>query len=250
MLDAVSRYKIKSGTRSLVDAIANDSRADLRLSHPVASIEQDDESATVRCRSEEAFRARSVVVTAPLNTLGAIEFEPQLELAKQSFIAEGQASHGSKLWLRVRADLPRPLFALGPDDEVLQYSHTEEVFDDGQLLVAFGNDAAAVDATSTESVDPAVRRLLGDQVELTVTSGHDWLADEFSRGTWPVLRPNQTTRYVPAMQRPEGRVFFAGSETANGWNGFIDGAIESGLRVAREVTAKLGTEQFAAQAVS
>ena len=30
------------------------------------------------------------------------------------------------------------------------------------------------------------------------------------------------------MQRPEGAVVFAGSDIANGWAGFIDGAIESG----------------------
>jgi monoamine oxidase len=32
------------------------------------------------------------------------------------------------------------------------------------------------------------------------------------------------------MQRPEGRVVLAGSDLADGWSGFIDGAIESGLR--------------------
>ena len=38
------------------------------------------------------------------------------------------------------------------------------------------------------------------------------------------------------MQRPEGRVVFAGSDIANGWAGFIDGAIESGLRGASLAT--------------
>jgi monoamine oxidase len=32
------------------------------------------------------------------------------------------------------------------------------------------------------------------------------------------------------MQEPEGRVLLAGSDLANGWAGFIDGAIESGRR--------------------
>jgi monoamine oxidase len=32
------------------------------------------------------------------------------------------------------------------------------------------------------------------------------------------------------MQRPEGAVILAGSDLANGWAGFMDGAIESGLR--------------------
>jgi monoamine oxidase len=31
------------------------------------------------------------------------------------------------------------------------------------------------------------------------------------------------------MRRPEGGVLIAGSDVANGWSGFIDGAIESGL---------------------
>ena len=32
------------------------------------------------------------------------------------------------------------------------------------------------------------------------------------------------------MQRPEGAVILAGSDLANGWAGFMDGAIESGLK--------------------
>jgi monoamine oxidase len=32
------------------------------------------------------------------------------------------------------------------------------------------------------------------------------------------------------MRAPEGRVMLAGSDLADGWAGFIDGAIESGLR--------------------
>ena len=49
-----------------------------------------------------------------------------------------------------------------------------------------------------------------------------------------MYRPNQLTRYLRDVQQPEGRVFLSGSDTANGWNGFIDGAIESGLSAARK----------------
>jgi monoamine oxidase len=35
------------------------------------------------------------------------------------------------------------------------------------------------------------------------------------------------------MQTVEGRVVLAGSDIANGWAGFIDGAIESGLRAGK-----------------
>ncbi len=34
------------------------------------------------------------------------------------------------------------------------------------------------------------------------------------------------------MQAPHGRILFAGSDIANGWGGFIDGAMESGMEAA------------------
>lgn len=39
------------------------------------------------------------------------------------------------------------------------------------------------------------------------------------------------------MRRPEGRVILAGSDLANGWAGFIDGAIESGLEAGARAAA-------------
>ena len=38
-------------------------------------------------------------------------------------------------------------------------------------------------------------------------------------------------------------MLFAGSDLANGWNGFMDGAIESGLRAARSVAQVLQAAQ-------
>jgi monoamine oxidase len=43
------------------------------------------------------------------------------------------------------------------------------------------------------------------------------------------------THYLQAAQLPEGNIHFAGSDVASGWRGFIDGAIESGVKVAREI---------------
>jgi monoamine oxidase len=69
--------------------------------------------------------------------------------------------------------------------------------------------------------------------EVVEVTAHDWLADEFANGTWAIHRPGWYTRYHREMQRPEGRVVLAGSDFADGWSGFIDGAIESGLRTGK-----------------
>jgi monoamine oxidase len=71
-------------------------------------------------------------------------------------------------------------------------------------------------------------------LEVLDVTGHDWVADRFSGETWPMLRPGQL-RQLQALQQPQGRVHIAGSDYATGWAGFIDGAIESGLRSARRL---------------
>ena len=66
-----------------------------------------------------------------------------------------------------------------------------------------------------------MRRILpGAEVQWAV--GYDWNADPYSRGTWCVFRPGQLTRYLRELQRPEGRVFYASGDNANGCRGFID----------------------------
>ena len=66
--------------------------------------------------------------------------------------------------------------------------------------------------------------------EVVEATAHDWLADEFAQGTWAIHRPGWYGTHYAEMRRPEGRVLLAGSDLAAGWAGFIDGAIESGLR--------------------
>lgn len=41
--------------------------------------------------------------------------------------------------------------------------------------------------------------------------------------------------YLEELQRPHGRVIFANADWADGWRGFVDGAIERGYRAAREI---------------
>ena len=96
-------------------------------------------------------------------------------------------------------------------------------------MIGFGIDAERCDAGDLPAVQRQLDAILPGYEVLDATA-HDWLADEFSRGTWAIHRPGWYEHHHAAMQQPEGRVVLAGSDLANGWAGFIDGAIESGLR--------------------
>jgi monoamine oxidase len=96
-------------------------------------------------------------------------------------------------------------------------------------MIGFGPDAERCDAADLPALQRQLDAILPGY-ELLAATAHDWLADEFSRGTWAIHRPGWYEHHHASMRRPEPGVLFAGSDLADGWAGFIDGAIESGLR--------------------
>ena len=240
MLEAAATYKFAGGTRALMEAIIADGGADTQLSKPVAVIERSGEGATVITRDADRISARAIIVTAPLNALNNIEFRPGLSEGKRAAASEGQASRGLKVWARLRGEM-EPFVTLAPSDQPLMWLQYEYAVDGDSLLIGFGADAGRLDANDSAAVQKAIRTWLPD-AEVVDSIGHDWVSDEFSQQTWPMLKPNQLTRYLRELQRPEDCVFLAGSDYANGWMGFIDGAIESGLKVSREVNEHLSAQ--------
>lgn len=60
------------------------------------------------------------------------------------------------------------------------------------------------------------------------------------------LSPGVLHRFGAALTEPCGVIHWAGSETSAIWNGYMDGAVRSGQRVAREVRASLQGERMPA----
>ncbi|WP_067714041.1 flavin monoamine oxidase family protein [Nocardia yamanashiensis] len=68
----------------------------------------------------------------------------------------------------------------------------------------------------------------------------DWAEEEYSRGCYGAFTaPGTLTRFGPALRAPIGPLHWAGTETATRWAGYMDGAAESGHRVAREIAVNL-----------
>ncbi len=68
----------------------------------------------------------------------------------------------------------------------------------------------------------------------------DWCAEPWSRGCpVAVMPPGALTTAGTTLRQPVGRVHFAGTETATAWTGYLEGALESGERAAREVVRVL-----------
>jgi pseudooxynicotine oxidase len=232
------RVTIVGGTRALLDGIASQAPFERRLDAPVAALRGVGDRVEVEARDGTVFAARSVVVAVPLNALGAIEFAPALPEDKQRAIALGQSSRGIKIFIHARGE-PLLQNSIRPGHP-FGYLGTDAFDGDGsQLMIGFGIDAASCDAGDLTAVQRQLDAILPGYQALGATA-HDWLADEHSRGTWAIHRPGWYEYHHTAMQRDEGRIVLAGSDIANGWSGFIDGAIESGLRAGARAAALAG----------
>ena len=241
MFEACASFKIDGGTRRLAEAILADSTAELRLNQRVASIDQDDQQVLVTTTAGKQYAARQAILALPLSVLNDIDIQPPLSPGKQEAAARGQAGRGAKLWIKVDGRQER-FVAFGPETGALNFVQAEYIDHDTTTLVCFGPDAGAVDV---QDVAGAQRHLDAIVPGLTVldVAGHDWVEDEHARSTWPMHYTGYLTRYLAELQRPEGRIRLAGSDFANGWGGFIDGAIESGLDAARHAASALGNDE-------
>jgi len=64
-----------------------------------------------------------------------------------------------------------------------------------------------------------------------------WTSDPWARGAWAYVSPGDTSKLIPYLHTMEGRISFAGDHTSP-WPGWMQGAIHSGLRAAKEIEGK------------
>ncbi|MGB1277308.1 MAG: flavin monoamine oxidase family protein, partial [Nannocystaceae bacterium] len=117
-------------------------------------------------------------------------------------------------------------------------------------LVAFlGGDAARAHgemsaADRRQLVESELVRCFGPKA--AQTTGYlekNWAADPWARGCpVGVMGPGNFVRFGPALRKPVGNLFWAGTETASEWCGYMEGALQSGERAASEALRYLAAK--------
>ncbi|WP_408010318.1 flavin monoamine oxidase family protein [Pseudalkalibacillus sp. A8] len=115
----------------------------------------------------------------------------------------------------------------------------------GVLLASYswGDDATLWTSLSGNEL---VRTLLKDlakvygnvvYTEFLQAVWFDWSENPYSAGCFTLFTPRQELEFAEVIRRPEGRIHFAGEHTSS-FHGWIEGAIESGIRTAFEVNGR------------
>lgn len=228
------------GTAALAKAILDDSKADVRLGTVVKEIEQGGRGVIVRTSDGQTIEARAAVMTLPTRVYPDVTFKPGLSAAKQAFIKNAEYCDGATIYMHVAKNLGNT-FAFCDDPNPLNAIQTEEFSTEtGTILKATLGRQSLIDLNDVDAITKELRKI-HPGVVVADTAPYNWVKDPFSKQAWPSLRVGWFSHY-PDMAKPEGKLFFAGAATANGWNEYIDGAVESGIRASRELSAVLSKE--------
>jgi monoamine oxidase len=251
--------RIEGGVQPVAERLADLLPAGaLRLSSPVARIRHGGAAAEVDVASGDGtgttVRGRRVVVALPPTLAGRITYDPPLPARRDQLVQH--MPQGSVIKFHVLYDTPwwraegLSGMVLCPDEPIgVTFDCTPPAGTPGLVTGFFeGPSAVAAGARTTDErcavVVDVLARTLGERArDILGYVDRDWSAEPFTRGCYGAhLPPGAWTAYGPALREPVGRIHWAGTETAEHWTGYIDGAIESGRRVGAEVLGVLAGE--------
>ncbi|MGW4351443.1 flavin monoamine oxidase family protein [Nocardia sp. NPDC004582] len=241
--------RVAGGTHRISELMAAELGAMVRLGCVVRTIRQDEHGVVVDYEGG-SVRAARVIVAVPPTLAGRIRYVPALPALRDSLTQQMPA--GSVIKFQIGYDTPfwraegLSGFVLSMDDAF------NVVFDNSPqdascgVLVGFLEGAHARTASTSsaperrELVLSALVKYFGPQAANPFDFiEKDWNAEEFTRGCYGGrLAAGAWTHYGRALVAPVGRIHWAGAETSDIWNGYMDGAVRSGRRAAAEILAE------------
>ncbi len=246
--------RFPAGTQQIAIRMAEQLGDRVLLGEPVRSVRRNpDATLTVSCGHGEVT-AGAVVVAVPPAHRTAIEFDPPLppgydELARhwpQGNLSKAYAAYDTPFW-RDNGCSGEALSDEGPVFITFDVSPGDP---DGSGDRGPGILLGFTDARTFDRLPAAERRevalagfaaLFGSAASNpTDYLDHRWSAEEFAPGgPTAAVPPGSWTAHGRWLAEPVTGIFWAGTETADVWTGFLDGAVRSGLRAAGQAHQEL-----------
>lgn len=235
---AIGQYKIKEGTKALLDAIVEDGEFEVRMSTHVKRIESKKEHAVITLQDGTKITTGAVVSALPSNVIGDIEFIPPLNKGKTAIFKErNSGTNGLMFNAEVKGDIGN-VSGMASSSSQLPYFGVFKQTSEHTIVNGFLTNNK-LDYMDDEAIQEALREFLPG-VEVLSSVAYDWVNDPYSQGAYGTYKPNWIKEYSDDIFAAEGRVKFAGTDFSTGWRGFISGAIGSGTKAAQSVIKMIG----------
>jgi monoamine oxidase len=239
--------RFAAGTQQIADLSAAELGDWVVLDAAVHHVDCRAGVVTITCAKGRA-EARFVIVAIPPAHRVSIEFTPALpaeyhQLAKhwpQGQLSKVYAAYTTPFWRRDGFSGQ----ALHDEGPVFITFDVSPQPDGPGILLGFADarafDELPADQRRQRALECFASLFGGQALKPLDYVDHRWGAEGFAAGgPTAAVPPGAWTRYGQWLRRPVGPIHWAGTETADEWTGFLDGAVRSGQRAAAEVAARL-----------
>ena len=247
VVDGAQQDHFPGGSHQIATVMAAELGERVRLNATVTRIEWSDDAVAVMSSAGVVEARRAILAIPPAHRLD-IDIAPAPPIEYQQLSQRWPQGALSKAYAAYR----RPFWR---DNGLSGQSLSDEgpvfiTFDVGPESGGPGVLLGFVDARGFDALPPEQRRaaalagfaaIFGDEAAEPIDYlDHLWGAEPFAPGgPTAAVPPGSWTQFGPLLRRPVGPLHWAGTETADEWTGFMDGAVRSGQRAAAEVTAAL-----------
>src|SRR5688572_760822 len=236
------------GGNDLIPRTLSDALPDVRLRAAVQAIHiQADEVAVTYKQndSHQTIHSDFAVLAIPLITARLIEFNPPLPPAHQRMVDEVSYGAVTKVLIEYRKRFWNDMGWNGrlttDSSIVITWFATSHIQSEGGIITVYtgGAPGEKLSALSDEertrlAVAEIEKHFPGSSNLIEQTATIAWSNEPFTRGSYMALAPGQVTAHWRTLFKPAGRLYFAG-EHASPIQGFMEGAVESGQRVAASI---------------
>jgi monoamine oxidase len=239
-------FRIRGGNDQLPVALARKLGSRIHYRATLESIRQNEKQVTIAINTSgrrSHISGDYLICAIPFTVMRSVEVSPAFSERKQRALRELTYNSVTRVFVQspTRSWIANGLSGYAATDLPIGtvWDCTEGQAGARGILECYTSGERArrlASLSEPQRVRTAIENLQkvfsGVQSEKTVSIA--WDADPLVKGAFAWFKRNQMAILLPHIASPEGRVFFAGEHTSP-WFGWMQGALESGNRAAREV---------------
>jgi monoamine oxidase len=248
------RYKVRGGNQQIVDELAQRVAPRIRLLHRLEAIRRRGQGFTLTFQTDGKTvdqDADVVVLTVPFSILRDVQLQVELPALKTRAIRELGYGANAKVLVGFQS---RPWEKLGYSgatytDEPFQLAWANSFLQPGTAggLTLYSGGKLAHEVGQGTAEEVAARLMRG--VERAYpgatrerngkVSRFHWPTFPWTKGSYSCYKPGQWTTIAGAEGLPVGNLFFAGEHCSYDFQGYMNGAAQSGADTAKAVMSAL-----------
>ena len=246
------RYKVRGGNQRVVDELAKRLQPQIRTLHRLEAIQSRGQGFTLTFQHEGKAvdeQADVVILTIPFSILREIKVGVELPALKQRVIRELDYGMNAKVLVGFRS---RPWEKLGYSgatysDQMFQLAWANSLLQPGTAggLTLYSGGKLAIDVGQGSAEAAAARLMPGIERAYPGTTAErngkvsrfHWPTFPWTKGSYSCYKPGQWTTIAGSEGLPVGNLFFAGEHCSYDFQGYMNGAAQSGADTAKAVMA-------------